>query len=124
MLGKRKFPRLNEEWELNYRVMDKNEFANDPMRQYTVNISGGGICFKANEEIADNTMLAIELESDQFPAPILALARAVRCKRARHGYEVGCEFWWVGWQNNDAQQAMADYISTAAKGPDSAIRLS
>ncbi len=86
MLERRKLPRLAEEWNLSYRVLHKDQFANDPMRQYTVNISGGGICLMAEKEIKEDTMLALELESDQFPAPILALAKTVRCKRTRSGH--------------------------------------
>jgi hypothetical protein len=63
-------------------------------------------------------MLAIEMESNLFPVPMLALARVVRCKGTRHGYEIGCEYWWVGWQNDDAQQTMADYIAEVTKGED------
>jgi len=57
-----------------------------------VYISSGGGCFVTEEEIKQDTILAIELESNLFPAPILALARVDRCKGTRHGYEIGCEY--------------------------------
>jgi c-di-GMP-binding flagellar brake protein YcgR len=115
MRDKRKFPRLKNEWQLTYRVLEEDRFLNDPIRQFTVNISGGGICFTSHEELKPNTMVALELESDQFTSPILAMAKVVWSKRARDGYEVGAEFWWIGWQNNDAQQAIASYIATETK---------
>ncbi|MCZ6678039.1 MAG: PilZ domain-containing protein [Candidatus Poribacteria bacterium] len=115
MLNKRKFPRLDEQWELTYRVLDRSQLTKDPIRQYSVNISGGGICFTADEVVPEDTMLALEMNSNDLPANMLALARVARCKRIRDGYEIGCEFWWVGWQNNDAQQEMANYILSATK---------
>jgi len=115
MIDKRKFPRVNEHWKISYRVL-RNEQSLDPaIRDYAVNLSGGGICFSSDTEIEPNAMVAIELESPQFPCAILALARVVRCKRKKQGYEVGAEFAWVGWQNSGAQQAIADYIASATK---------
>ena len=115
MRDKRKFPRLKSEWHLNYRVLEDDRFLADPIRQFTVNISGGGICFTSEEELRSNTMVALELESEQFSSPILALAKVVWCKRIREGYEIGAEFWWIGWQNDNAQQAIANYIASITK---------
>ena len=116
MLNRRKFPRLDEQWKLNYRILDAQKFAREPIRQYSVNISGGGICFLAEEEVPVDTMLALDLQSDNLPAPMVALARVVRCKQVQDKYEIGCEYWWIGWQNDDAQRSMADYIAKIAKG--------
>ena len=116
MLDKRKFPRVDERWQVSYRVLNKEQDLDAPIRQYSVNVSTGGICFASDEEIELNSMVALDLESSLFPSPILALAKVVRCKRARRGYEVGAEFSWVGWQNDDAQQAIANYIASATKG--------
>ncbi len=115
MRDKRKFPRLRSEWQLTYRVLEDDKFLADPIRQFTVNISGGGICFTSEAELNTNTMVALELVSEQFPSPILALAKVVWCKQPREGYEVGAEFWWIGWQNDDAQQSIANYITTVTK---------
>jgi len=112
MLDRRKFPRLDEKWELDYRTITSEEFKNDPISGLTVNISGGGIRFEADEEIPKGTMLALGLKSPAFPSSIIALAKAVWCKKERKTdkYEVGAEFWWIGWQDSDAQQTVAEYI--------------
>ncbi len=115
MRDKRKFPRLDEQWQLTYRILEKEKFINDPIRQFTVNISGGGICFQSAEKLEDGTMIALELESDNVPSTVLALAKVIWCRRARRGHEVGAEFWWIGWQNDDAQQSIASYISSATR---------
>ncbi len=115
MKNKRRFPRLDESWQLTYRVLEKEQFAKESSHQYALNISGGGICFMATETLERGTLVALDIESDNFPAPILALAKVIWCKSTRQAYEVGAEFWWIGWQNNDAQQAMADYIMSVTK---------
>jgi hypothetical protein len=108
----RKFPRLKEGWKLEYRVLDTAQFEHDPVSSMAVNISGGGVCLEAKEEVEPGTMLAIDLHSPTFDSPILALARVVWCKKRLFSdiYEVGAEFWWVGWRDTDAQRAVADYI--------------
>ncbi len=113
MLDKRRFPRLDEKWELDYRTITSEEFKDDPISGFTVNISGGGICFETEEEMPKGTMLALELKSAAFPSPIIALAKVVWCKKERKKdtYEVGSEFWWVGWKDSDTQQTVAGYIS-------------
>ncbi len=34
--------------------------------------------------------------------------------REKGGYEIGAEFWWIGWKNDDAQQTVKDYIVSAS----------
>ncbi len=114
MRDKRKFDRLNEKWQVTYHVLQTDRFKEDPISQFTLNISGGGISFMAEEVIEPETMVALELESDQFSSPILALAKVVRCRRKRKVYEIGAEFWWIGWKNDDAQQTIKDYIVSAS----------
>lgn len=113
MFDKRKFPRLGEIWELDYRTIKLEQFKKNPLSSFTVNISGGGIRFEADEEIPEGTMLALELKSTIFPTSIIGLAKTIWCKKERKKdkYDVGVEFWWTGWKDNNAQQKVADYIS-------------
>lgn len=113
MFDKRKFPRIGKIWDVDYRVISPVEFKENPFRSLTVNISGGGICFESDKEIPNETMLAIELRSTIFPSSIIALAKTIWCKKEgdKEKYEVGAEFWWTGWKDNDAQRSVADYIN-------------
>ncbi len=113
MIDKRKFPRLGKIWELDFRVITLEEFKENPLRGLTVNISGGGICFESEKEIQKGTMLALELKSTIFPSSIIALAKVIWCQKesGKDKYDVGAEFWWTGWKDNDAQKAVAEYIS-------------
>ena len=112
MMKRRKFPRLKEGWALEYRLLDPAQFERDPVSTLAVNISGGGICLESKEEIEAGRMLAIDLHSPAFDSPILALARVVWCKKRLFSdvYELGAEFWWVGWKDTEAQAKIADYI--------------
>ncbi len=109
---RRKFPRLKEGWALDYRVMDSAQFERDPVSTLAVNISGGGICLESKDEVEPGSMLAIDLHSPAFDSPILALARVVWCKKKLFSdkYEIGAEFWWVGWRDGDAQAKISPYI--------------
>lgn len=42
----------------------------------------------------------------------IIIANTIRCDKRRNDdmYDIGCEFWWVGWKNNDIQKSLADYI--------------
>ena len=111
MFEKRKFPRLGESWDLDYKKIRDKELKMNSIDSLTVNISGGGICFESSEELPKGTMLALELKSVEFPSAIMALAKSVWCKEKDIGkYDVGAEFWWTGWKNNDAQTEMLDYV--------------
>lgn len=119
MFEKRKFPRLGESWDVDYRAIQTADLKMNIIDGLTANISGGGICFASNEEIPKGTMLAVELKSAEFPSPIMALAKTVWCKEKDIGkYDIGVEFWWTGWKNNDAQKSILDYVNVqvAQKG--------
>lgn len=112
MFEKRKFPRLGETWDVDYRPIRPIELKKNPIDSLTVNISGGGVCFETKEEIPKGTMLALELSSSEFQSSIMAFAKAVWCKEKDIGkYDVGVEFWWTGWKNNDAQESILGYVS-------------
>lgn len=112
MFEKRKFPRLGESWDVDYRAIRTTDLKMNVIGSLTVNISGGGIRFESNEEVPKGTMLAVELKSAEFPSPIMALAKTVWCKEKDIGkYDLGVEFWWTGWKNNDAQKSMLDYVN-------------
>jgi hypothetical protein len=113
MMDNRKFPRLGKIWDLEYKIIKSEEFKTNPFKSLTVNISGGGICFESEKEIPKGTMLVLELKSTIFPSSIIALAQAVWCKKhmGKDKYDVGAEFWWTGWKDNNAQQAVADFIN-------------
>lgn len=115
MQDKRTFPRLSTIWYIAYSKISAEDFQKDLLSSFTVNISGGGICFEAKEEIPDGTILAIELKSKFFPSTIIGLAKTVWHKKRKFRYDVGIEFLWTGWKDPNAQQALAGYIDEQIK---------
>ncbi len=112
MLKPRKFPRVKAGWAVEYRVVADSEFQKSSVSGLAVDISGGGICLEAKEEMAPGTMVAIDLHSPEFGTPILALAKVVWCKKRLFSelFDVGAEFLWSGWGDSSAQAKIAEYV--------------
>jgi c-di-GMP-binding flagellar brake protein YcgR len=112
MMTRRKFPRVKAGWAVQYRQVSDKEFAQSSVSGLAVDISGGGICLEAKEEISPGTMVAIDLHSPDFEAPVLALAKVVWCKKRLFAevYDVGAEFLWSGWGDSSAQSKIVDYV--------------
>ena len=111
MFWRRRFPRLRKDFQITYRMVDQEKFDHDPIKSLALNISGGGVCFEATENFQKGALVALDIRSDDFNAPILALAKVVWCKPHRAGYQVGAEFWWVGWGDDQAQTTIANYVT-------------
>ncbi len=111
MFQRRKFPRINKNYDVSYKCIDQDQFEENPISSFAVNISGGGVCFEAREHLKKDTVVALEINSNNIESPILALARVAWCKHRGDIYEIGAEFWWVGWRNNAAQNDIAAYIA-------------
>ena len=112
MLKRRKFPRVKASWALEYRAVSESAFAASPISGLAVDISGGGICLEAEQDLARGAMLAIDLHSPEFDTPILALARVVWCRKRLFSdvYDVGAEFLWISWADMSAQARIAEYV--------------
>jgi hypothetical protein len=109
---RRQFPRVSKEYRISYSHIDQEQFDHSPVNSLAVNISGGGICFNASEPLAKGSMVALDIQADDLRSSILALAKIKWCKAQRDQYEVGAEFWWIGWRDSEAQNAVADFITT------------
>lgn len=75
------------------------------------NISGGGVCFRSDSDPGVGQMVALSLELPGLPTSILSLGRTVWTKPAGGAYDVGVEFWWIGWKDEDAQQKIRAFIA-------------
>jgi len=112
MLKKRKFPRIDQNWHLKYRTLEQHVDQNSPLSSLAINVSGGGVCFTTKHEVPTNALLALEIESPDLEMPIIAMAKAVWSKKRRLDdmFDLGCEFYWVGWKDDSAQKSLADFI--------------
>ncbi|MFC1530110.1 PilZ domain-containing protein [Gemmatimonadota bacterium] len=114
MEDRRHYPRLGEIWDVAYRPIDSEEQKDELLRGNTVDISSGGVQFEADDEIAEGTILALELETTVFPSSIIAVGKVVWCSKQekKDKYAVGVEFQWMGWEDLDVQQALTEYITS------------
>ena len=111
MFWRRRFPRLHKDFQITYRMVDQEKFDHDPIKSLAVNISGGGVCFEAADNLQKGALVALDIRADDFNAPILALAKIIWCKPYSTRYQVGAEFWWVGWGDDQAQTTIANYVA-------------
>jgi PilZ domain len=74
MFWRRRFPRLRKDFQIMYRMVDQEKFDYDPIKSLALNISGGGVCFEATDNLQKGALVALDIRSDDFNAPILALA--------------------------------------------------
>ncbi len=115
----RNFPRVSRACPLKYRPLaDVGELAEPAEGEAAVmsNISGGGICFSSAEVIDVGTMLALEVDLPGFPTSVISMGRVVWCRPSEEEQgrsDVGVEFWWVGWRDNQAQQKVSNFITDA-----------
>jgi hypothetical protein len=111
---RRRFPRLKDSVRLRYREIRSERFPGTEVESFTVNISGGGVCFSSEGAIEPGTILAIELALPEFEAPVVTLGRVSWCEPGADGkHEVGTEFWWIGWGDENVQRSIGDYIRRA-----------
>ncbi len=107
---RRRFPRLSESCLIRVRPLTGFTLPGEGVEAMTVNISGGGLCYHSDVPIDVGGFVAVELTLPDFPSPVLALARAAFSGSSGPPYEIGLEFWWVGWGDDSAQRAIADFI--------------
>ncbi len=111
---KRRFPRLKESCTLRYKRVETGSLAAEGTEALSVNVSGGGICFLVEEALEPGVLLAIELVLPDAEKGVVSLGRTVWCRPADEGhFEVGLEFWWIGWGDDGAQRAITEHVQNA-----------
>jgi len=112
-MRRRKYPRVKESCRIKYRLVNDPVLQPEDQGGVAVNISGGGMRFSADEEFQPGAMIALEMSLGELPTPVVSLARVVWCERgeAEGTFDVGVEFWWIGWADAEAQGQMLKYIN-------------
>jgi len=118
---RRKFPRVSVACDVRYSPVDVEDGLQDPGERnpgIMKNISGGGICFVADERHDPGQMLALELGLPGFPSDVISYGRVCWVNEREDGrFDTGVEFWWIGWRDDEAQQAIRDFITGALREP-------
>jgi len=110
----RNYPRVSADCEVSYQVMPDTGHP-DTVTGYATNISGGGLAFTSIEPLPVGKMIALQVKVPQLPSTVIALARVAWCRPQPDTgkYDIGAEFWWLGWNSDDAQSAMLDYVNNS-----------
>jgi Tfp pilus assembly protein PilZ len=116
----RAFWRVSESCSLDWRAVGDDPAFAALSREKGVlrNISGGGVCFRAKKDPGVGAMIALSLELPDQPAPVLSIGRVVWSKPLADGFEIGLEFWWIGWKDEDAQTRIRNFIADRLKPTD------
>ena len=100
------------DWKVTYRAFHDGRFTEKTFQQQVLNVGGGGIAFIATTTIKPGTVVAMVLEATPFQSSIMALAKVAWCKPANENHRFGAEFLWIGWYEDTAQQAIAEYVNS------------
>lgn len=110
----RRFPRLRTSCGIRYKPVKADGILGDAAKAFTVNISGGGVCLETDEGLPAGSLLAVELDLPDYDCPIVSLGRVAWCRPDASGkFEIGLEFWWVGWGDDSAQKTVSDHIKNS-----------
>ena len=116
--SQRNFPRVSHSCPVNFRILESSEVDEgaDAARAIMNNISGGGISFSSPDPLDVGNMLALEVDLPGYPSGVISMGKVVWCnpsteESGRH--DIGVEFWWVGWKDEDAQKRISNFIGDA-----------
>ena len=111
---RRDFPRLSSSCLVDYNVVqqdDRYEEMRENSKGLLQNISGGGMCIRVEKAPEDGEMMTLNIRLPQFPTAVLALGKVCWVKTVEGGgFDVGVEFWWIGWEDAEAQESIRGYI--------------
>jgi Tfp pilus assembly protein PilZ len=112
-LRRRKYPRVRESCNVKFRVVDDPVLQPEDQGGVAVNISGGGMCFQSERELQPGAMVAVQMTLTQLPTPVVSLGKVVWCEPGQAGsnFDIGVEFWWIGWADQEAQSQMLHYVN-------------
>lgn len=120
MREKREFPRVSASCQITWRLIDERSMtmtAPPAEGGFLQNISGGGLCFSTANPPPTGLMLALKLCLPELPTPVIALGRASWVEESSAGFDVGVEFWWIGWQDEGVQAEIRNLITHKLSQP-------
>ena len=109
---RRRHPRLAARCRVAYRTIREGASAPRTNATETINLSASGLCMRAVEALESDLHLALEIQLDEHPEPVMAIARVVWCDRdrAKGDYRVGLCFTWLREKDRHDLKVIADYV--------------
>jgi c-di-GMP-binding flagellar brake protein YcgR len=92
---RRKFVRLNVYHLVKYRLVSQEEW--QMAIAYISDISAGGVCLRAGEKIAKDSILQVSINFPQLSSPVFCSAKVVWVKKIgkANRFEMGLEFFKI-----------------------------
>ena len=124
-LRRRKYPRVKENCTVRFKVVEEAPAeckggsetglcsALPGNEGVAVNISGGGMCFASDKSVQPGAMITCEMKLSQLPTPVVSFGKVAWCEQsdAPGKFDIGVEFWWIGWSDQEAQERMLRYVN-------------
>ena len=107
---RRKFPRLRDTCSIRVKPIAGASMPAEGIDAMTVNISGGGLCYRSPEPVGAGDFLAVEMSLPEFSSSIVAMGRAVFCDRGAEGYEVGSSLAHTGSPKERMAATMQHFV--------------
>ena len=111
----REFPRVSSRCLVDCKPVDDDQKFQE-MRAGSEgllqNISGGGVCVRMDNDMGSGQLLALTIQLPGLPTSVIALGKVQWSRPADKGFDVGIEFWWVGWEDQSAQEQIRTFISS------------
>lgn len=121
----RDFPRVSSRCLVDFRQVDDDsrfDVIKNSSQGLLQNISGGGICVRMPENPGDGKLLALTIQLPNLPTSVISLGKVCWTRPADDEWDVGIEFWWVGWEDQSAQEQIRTFISsTLSDDPSSEV---
>jgi hypothetical protein len=121
--GRREFPRVSSNCLVDFRILAEDsrfEQMRNQSKGLLQNISGGGVCVRVPVAPAVGSMLTLNIRLPNQPTAILALGKVCWTAKTSEGSsDVGVEFWWIGWEDSAAQEAIRGFIHESLDREDS-----
>jgi len=110
MIEKRLFPRLPRDWEIECQVSESKSVQPILIKGGICDLGGGGFSFRSELACPPEALLQFAIKPTGRFKPIVGVARVAWTRGQEGFYDSGVQFVWVGWQDLDAQTAIAQYV--------------
>jgi len=111
-------PRAGATFPVQYKLLDEKGQEQRQVCGSAVNVSDSGLRFQTDEQLQTGCVVAAEFNLPGSESEVVAVGKVVWCRPSdQAGFDVGMEFWWLGWRDEHAQQALADYVQSKLNGP-------
>jgi hypothetical protein len=110
MSDKRSFPRLAQDWEIEWSLSKSESLQPVLIKSVIRDLSMGGFRFKSESACPPKSLLHFAINPKESLKPMVGVARIAWTRDQNGIYENGAQFIWVSWKGMDPQTAIGQYV--------------